>query len=223
MSLTLHTFAHRHSIYIHMDAEDNPWFSLDVIAPLLGYIDGRYQQKIDRDDRRLINTNGLLPHDSVFVNESGLFQLLLHTNNYTSMTLRKWLMGSLLPQIRRQSKGCLEHYMSEFSYWTDRQLPHKDSSYRGYVYVATSDLYRVQNIYLIGSTANLNMRMVSLNCGRADDDPLFYILKKHVDHRHIAEMDMCNTLREYQQKPSRKDVFIVPDIAVLIAVLKNQL
>lgn len=223
MSLALHTFNNQHSICIHTDAEENHWFSLDTIAPLLGYIDRRYRQKIDRNDRRQIDTRGLLPHDTIFVNESGLFQLLFCTNNYTSMTLRKWLVGTLLPQIRRQLKGCMEHYMMEYSHWIGNQFPIHSDSNQGYVYIATSDLYRVQNIYLIGSTINLKMRMVSLNRGRANDDQLFYILRKFVDHRQMAEMDMVNTLREFQQTPLRNDVFVVPDIAVLIAALKNQL
>ncbi|GBP33222.1 PiggyBac transposable element-derived protein 3 [Eumeta japonica] len=49
------------------------------------------------------------------------------------------------------------------------KMPHD-----GYIYVATSDYYRENNLFKVGSTVNLDERIRKLNTGRTADDSLYY-------------------------------------------------
>lgn len=215
MCLTIHTYDSNHSIYIYVDSQQNAWYSLNEIIPILGYIDDSFQKHLYSAHKcswKDLKGDGILNNSTMFVNESGLFQLMFRTNKYEAIAFGNWITETIIPILREQSKQSMEHLISEYSNWIHRQLPFEEPS-SGYLFVATSDLYKLQGKYLIGCTINLNMRLKSLNHGRAADDQLYYVISKFFNDRRLAEMDVHTALDVYRQT---KDVFIVPNFNIIL-------
>ncbi|GBP30631.1 PiggyBac transposable element-derived protein 3 [Eumeta japonica] len=65
------------------------------------------------------------------------------------------------------------------------KMPHD-----GYIYVATSDYYRENNLFKVGSTVNLDERIRQLNTGRTADDSLYYCDTWEVSHWAVIPSDV---------------------------------
>ncbi|GBP33238.1 Putative MSV199 domain-containing protein 420R [Eumeta japonica] len=90
----------------------------------------------------------------------------------------------------------------------------------GYIYVATSDYYRANNLFKVGSTVNLDERIRKLNTGRTADDSLYYCEYWEVSYVREAERDIHDARREYRdswnreyfQLPYRRLIRIIEEI-----------
>lgn len=85
--------------------EDEIWFVGKDIAAILGYIDINKALKthIDEDDwviRPLIDRLGRT-QDARFINESGLYSLILSSKLESAKKFKKWVTSEVLPSIRK--------------------------------------------------------------------------------------------------------------------------
>ena len=107
--------------------DGNPWFRGKDVATVLGYVNTKQAliKNVDEDDKQILsdllalaNEGGLserppksrgdseYPLDSnaknsVFINESGLYSLILRSDKPEAKTFKKWVCSEVLPSIRK--------------------------------------------------------------------------------------------------------------------------
>ena len=93
-------------------AEESPWFKGKEVATSLDYTNPRKAllDHIDEDDKKtylelwqgshvsLLPLNQQ-PHE-VYINESGLYSLVLRSNQPRAKSFKRWITGEVLPSIR---------------------------------------------------------------------------------------------------------------------------
>jgi len=82
--------------------EDQPWFTAIDVCEILGVKNARDRvvNSLDADERRRLNLRrqGL----TWFVNESGLYALILGSTKPEARRFRKWVTNEVLPTLRRK-------------------------------------------------------------------------------------------------------------------------
>ena len=91
----------------YIDEQCNVWFKAKEVAKLLGYrdIDQAIRKHVDDEDRKyfLVETTGYSKRGRppIFVNESGLYSLVLTSKLETSKKFKRWITSKVLPDIRK--------------------------------------------------------------------------------------------------------------------------
>lgn len=89
-----------------VDEKGEPWFVGKDVARRLGYINHRkaLRDHVDEEDRK----DGVTIRDSIgrdqeatFINESGLYSLILASKLPQAKAFKRWVTSEVLPQIRR--------------------------------------------------------------------------------------------------------------------------
>ena len=108
-----------------------PWFKGLDIATVLGYTNSRKAiiDHVDEDDKRkfeeLQGRNETLRLDSnekntIFLNEPGLYSLMMRSKKPEAKTFKKWVCSEVLPAIRKKGTYSLPgHYCSNEITWPD--------------------------------------------------------------------------------------------------------
>ena len=79
---------------------DEPWFVVADIAKVLGASNSRsLAQMVDEEDKGKQSLHS--GSDATIVNESGLYTILLRSNNPQAKPLRRWVTSEVLPTIRK--------------------------------------------------------------------------------------------------------------------------
>lgn len=79
---------------------DEPWFVVADIAKVLGASNSRsLAQMVDEEDKGKQSLHS--GSDATIVNESGLYTILLRSNNPQAKPFRRWVTSELLPTIRK--------------------------------------------------------------------------------------------------------------------------
>jgi prophage antirepressor-like protein len=160
----------------------DPWFKGKNVAAILGYDNTTksIRDNIDIDDRatlescicgvgtgdtyRRFNKNEL---KTIYINESGLYSLILNSKLPSAKKFKKWVTSDLLPKIRKTGQ---EKYLLQLAE-KDKQLQEKDEqlnymhniqkellSYKKrvtrdeIVYIVSTAAYSCQGIFKIGRT-----------------------------------------------------------------------
>lgn len=91
------------------DENNTPWFVGKDVAEVLGYSNASKAviMHVDKEDttcrvmeRRSRNGN-LVKTKTTFINESGVYALILTSKLPQAKEFRKWITGTVLPQIRK--------------------------------------------------------------------------------------------------------------------------
>ena len=89
-----------------VDEKGEPWFVGKDVARLLGYVNHRkaLRDHVDEEDRK----DGVTIRDSIgrdqeatFINESGLYSLILASKLPQAKAFKRWVTAEVLPQIRK--------------------------------------------------------------------------------------------------------------------------
>lgn len=79
---------------------DEPWFVVADIAKVLGASNSRsLAQMVDEEDKGKQSLHS--GSDATIVNESGLYTILLRSNNQQAKPFRRWVTSEVLPTIRK--------------------------------------------------------------------------------------------------------------------------
>ena len=79
---------------------DEPWFVVADIAKVLGASNSRsLAQMVDEEDKGKQSLHS--GSDATIVNESGLYTILLRSNNPQAKPFRRWVTSDVLPTIRK--------------------------------------------------------------------------------------------------------------------------
>ena len=114
-----------------MCVKGEPWFKGKDVATILGYQNTKQaiRVNVDEDDKKKLEevSKGLsdspLPGNSkniVFINESGLYSLIMRSEKPEAKTFKKWVTSEVLPKIRKTgSYSHAGHYSSNDISWKE--------------------------------------------------------------------------------------------------------
>ena len=91
----------------YIDKKLRVWFKAKEVAKLLGYrdTDQAIRKHVDDEDRKYfpVETTGYSKRGRppIFVNESGLYSLVLTSKLETSKKFKRWITSKVLPDIRK--------------------------------------------------------------------------------------------------------------------------
>jgi prophage antirepressor-like protein len=107
-----------------------PWFKGKDVAKILGYNNTTQAliKNVDDDDKKKMEESGgpkMGPPDgnerrTVYLNESGLYSLIMRSEKPEAKTFKKWVTSEVLPKIRKTgSYSALGHYSSNDIFWKE--------------------------------------------------------------------------------------------------------
>ena len=96
--------------------DDEPWFVGKDVARLLGYnkpLDA-ISRHVDEDDsvkHGLIDSMGRM-QNAIFINESGLYSLILSSKLLGAKRFKRWVTSDVLPTIRRHGLYAIDEVLA---------------------------------------------------------------------------------------------------------------
>ena len=84
--------------------DDEPWFVGKDVADILGYQNGSrdINRHVDEEDRcKVMVFDGNQDKETIVINESGLYSLVLSSKLASAKRFRKWVTSEVLPSIRK--------------------------------------------------------------------------------------------------------------------------
>ena len=96
--------------------KEKPWFNAKDIATILGYVNTRkaIRDNVDIEDKNSREKLGELgeppnnsSHNSVWINESGLYSLILRSRKDEAKRFKRWVTSIVLPSIRKNGSYTL--------------------------------------------------------------------------------------------------------------------
>lgn len=209
------------NIFFVLDNKNNPWFKSNDIAEILEYTNTRQAIRLNCDDddkeifsnlKRLLNSAFINLHpETIFINESGLYSLILSSKKEESKQFKKWVTKEVLPSIRKYGEYKLQKEIKELSDSFSNQLQIKDKELEesnnkinhlskvvknisflkkeDIIYVVTTKHYMKSNIYKIGGTKEnlMKQRLCQYNVGKHKDDNYFYVYYAKVNDYSLIE------------------------------------
>ena len=97
-----------------MTIEGEPWFVGKDVAQVLGYKDASKAvcDRVDKEDKTTLpiqQCGSNYKSQTTFINESGLYSLILSSKLPKAREFKRWVTAEVLPQIRRTG-GYIVHY-----------------------------------------------------------------------------------------------------------------
>ena len=103
-----------------MVINDEPWFVGKDVASVLGYVSPHRAvfDHVDEDDK----TSVLIQHSgsnykskTIFINESGLYALILSSKLPQAKEFKRWVTSEVLPSIRRNGAYLTDDALARFA------------------------------------------------------------------------------------------------------------
>jgi len=125
MDITKHFSFEGKAITTQTDENGLDWFSANDVAAALGYANPSksVRDHVDDDDltkRRVIDNMGR-NQVANFVNESGLYSLILRSNKPEAKRFKRWVTNEVLPSIRKDggyiSSNATTEQMTALKQW----------------------------------------------------------------------------------------------------------
>lgn len=216
-----------HIIHVIIDNDDKIWFNASEVALSLDYTYPKdaISNNVDKDDKiklESINTSLKIkkhPH-SIYINESGLYSLLLSSRLKKAKKFKRWITNEVLPSIRKygyyklkiEYEKKMDNIMNKINYLEkekikiEKDLKKNKFPNGGLVYIIDYSENNTE-IYRLGKTGDMNNRKK--------------IYDTHTLHKHTVvhfketkcplRLETCvrSMLYDYRYK-DRKDFFICP-------------
>ncbi len=191
---------------------DEPWFRAKDVAIILGFSKPRdaIRISVEEADRKILRdaiSNG--PHkytsnqlNSTYINESGLYSLIMNSRLEKARKFKRWVTKELLPKIRKigqaklmkeleESKKIIEEFR-DMNYRLHKQnkellsfKTHREKKETIYI-VSTLD-YAKNGIYKIGHTKSIKSRNSSHNTTHVIGDKVKVLAKFAVNDSKLVE------------------------------------
>ena len=109
---------------LYVSSSDEIWFRGKSVAKTLGYSDSdqALRKNIDSDDKlklglisRPVSQTGLTYNqkNTIFINESGLYSLILSSKLKKAKKFKKWVTSEVLPTIRKSGQYSMNNKFSK--------------------------------------------------------------------------------------------------------------
>ena len=107
-----------------LDQSSNIWFRGSEVAAILGYANTQKAVRVhvDEDDKQIrgqfagVNAVGTLTNNQsnqVFINESGIYSLILRSKLESAKSFKKWITSEVLPTLRKTGQYNMNHKTSD--------------------------------------------------------------------------------------------------------------
>ncbi len=99
-----------------VEINGEPWFVGKDVSDILGYQNGSrdVNRHVDEDDRiKTMVFDGKQNKETIVINESGLYSLILSSNLPSAKRFKRWVTSEVLPQIRKTGAYNLPQTYSE--------------------------------------------------------------------------------------------------------------
>lgn len=83
-----------------LDSEGALWFRFPDLARILA-LDSTARRRIDEDDRRVIHEPGRKGIGTTYVNEPGMYMMILASRKEKAVEAKRWITHDVLPAIRK--------------------------------------------------------------------------------------------------------------------------
>ena len=233
------------TIIVILDKNNKPWFNAFHISMILKYKKPRntIKQLVDKEyikNLKHIVKNYKVYHnakpDSLFINESGVYALLLRSKKKAAKKFYKWVVEKVLPSIRTKGYYELEATMQSKVDELNKQLDEKNQRIKilennqstkhitkgKYIYIiksADNKIITLNSIdtYKLGKTIKFNPRMNTINTSTKDNALVLYRAK--IDD--ISAVENCiKGLLSKQVYRSNKEYYIIT-LKEAIKVIKS--
>jgi prophage antirepressor-like protein len=220
---------------------DEPWFCGKDIAIILGYTDttSALKKNIDIDDKMplksilgirfqgtTLNKNELI---TTYINESGLYSLILRSKLKSAKKFKKWVTSEVLPSIRKSGKYQMTQEVNELKSSIEQQelkiheqdrfinraniinkelLDFKTMNEKNEtVYVMSSKSYSKQGLWKIGKTIQKTAnRLSSINTSCPSGENIF-IVKEIKTHDSKELEKRCHFILKNLRPTDKKEWF----------------
>jgi prophage antirepressor-like protein len=218
----------QYNINIIIDTNDNLWFNANDLTNALGYNKPKHtiQNHIDIKDKiqlqHINHNNHIKKHpQTIYLNETGLYTLLIKSTKPIAKKFTSWITGDVLPSIRK-----FGYYKMKTKYENDKtsllqqinklekktknmETDLKNEKYPEGALVYIID-YRdedtaLEGIYRLGLTNNMKNRKQIYDTHTLHKKPI--VLYENVDNPIRLEKCMQTMLYNYRYK-NKKDFFI---------------
>ncbi len=213
-------------IIIIIDNKNIPWFLAIDVANVLEYNNTRKAiiKNTDKNDRtsfdnlkQFVTTvpKNMKPH-AVFINESGLYSLILNSQKPIAKQFRTWVTSTVLPSIRKTGSYQIEkEHQSELNELNQklkeakkqiRILKHnqKKKNYKaaGLIYVIRPIDTSKPNLLKVGKTTDFNKRLSTYNTSVPDDVDILFTLE--VNDPDAVEHCLKGLLSKYVYRKNKE-------------------
>jgi prophage antirepressor-like protein len=227
-------------IHIIVDTDDRLWFNANDVAIALGYEKPKHaiQNKIDNKDKiqlRDINHNyNINKHpQTVYLNETGLYTLVLKSNMPNAKKFTTWITNDVLPSIRKygyykmknrfenDKTGLLQqiNYLQKQTKTMEANLK-KDKYPNGalvYIMDYSDDDTKLPGIYRLGMSKNLKFRKQVYDTHTLNNKKVIYHELVHDPIR--LEYCLRSMLYKYRYRDNKD--FYVCSLAVIKRAFKK--
>jgi len=211
------------SIRVHVDDDDKTTFQTLMVDLWGGSIlDPPHNDAIDKDGSK-----------TIYINEPGLYSLILSSKLKSARAFRRWVISELLPEIRTRGEYKLKQTIVE----KDNTIQEKDNALKekdekieqlelaklqiqnfvtnvkmrtqtDYIYILTTTQYAAHNNFKIGHTENLKNRLSGYNTGKAESDNYFYAYYKRVYEAQKLDKLLHDLLIDFKDNKNKENVII---------------
>lgn len=197
------------------------WFKARDIVNFLEYKNVRVDNSwlrtwSDLKGYGLANTPLDWKPETAFISEPGFYSIVSRSKKPEAIAFTKWIYDTVLPSLRTTLP---RQYMSRYRD-SDQLARVKLDNLKGFIYVATTDLYKLRNIYKIGFTSDLTQRLCSLNTARTIGDDFYFVDHWPTNDCRATEQHIFDDLADCR---SHKDFFIFDNCFAATANIENVL
>ncbi len=156
------------NIVSYLVVDDEIWLKGTDVAKILGYVDldQSLRKHVDEDDKENFSSlsrriDGIQlgdHHKSIYINESGLYSLIIRSNKPEAKKFKRWITKEVLPSIRKFGTYSLNTSFKSFkpSYEISdlKKLDKQNVLYIGYV-----GIHNNEQIFKFGKTGDIIRRI----------------------------------------------------------------
>lgn len=188
-------------IMVIVDDKDNPWFLANTVAKILGYTerDKAVRMHTNTNDRKKFNKlkkfakniPAYTKSHTIFINESGLYSLVMHSKLPSAEAFQRWVTSEVLPSIRKTGMYKVDDKhqkqlkeLNEKLREAKREIRILKNNQKKKGYKATGMIYVVRlidssdkNLMKLGKTTNFNERLRTYNTSISDDMEILFTME----------------------------------------------
>jgi prophage antirepressor-like protein len=224
---------------------DEPWFCGKDVATILGYNEPKcaITQHIDIEDKTplksilsgcdscpTLNKNDL---KTTYINESGLYSLILRSKLESAKKFKKWVTSEVLPSIRKSGQYKITQEIQELKDKINhanivnkelldfKLMKEKNET----VYIMSSESYAKQGLWKIGKTKlKTTKRLSGLNTANPAGENI-RVLKEIKTNNSLALEKRCHYILQNLRPTSHKEWFLSSwcNLVKLLDIISNNM
>lgn len=203
-----------HEIIVILDDDNNPWFSAKNIALLLEYVhtekaitkyvNDRDKKTFDQLEQFMKNKPANMQPHAVYINEVGLYSLLMSSQQELAKKFRYWVIERVLPSIRKTGEYIAGEKAKQKLMKLNEKLKSLKNELRivrnnqkrpvhkkgGLVYIVRPSDTRNKKLLKLGFTENFSKRLNTYNISIPDNMEILFEFE--VDNP--ADVEQCTKL-----------------------------